>query len=98
MRAEITIDGYNFAIDSVDPEILGKWFVEIFNRVGPLNNSSFVQFRGWPSYGYRNLDGSPNAGDWISNVTMNPVITGRKILTPRELVTAISEELEKVGL
>jgi hypothetical protein len=85
MRLEIAIDGVSHYIDSVNPELLGPWMVEIFARVTEPSPATYYQVRAWPSY-------IPGKGpDWITTGTQ--IVNVR---TPRELVRELTAELDRI--
>jgi len=92
VRLEIYADGYNYSIDTIEPDTLGKWVVEIFDRIGPMDASSYLQVRAWPSFSTRANQG----GDWILNSSMNNPLFGIK--SPREMVEGLSKALDEAGL
>ena len=57
MRLSISVDNIRHEIDSIDPELLGRWIVEIFTRTGPWNPATYIQFRAWPSWIYDQKSG-----------------------------------------
>lgn len=83
MRLELTIDSYFHQVDSTDPEILGKWMVEIFGRV-QWTPSTFIQVRAQPSY----IPGAPGGMDWIADTRIIGQAT--RVKSPREVVEALS--------
>jgi hypothetical protein len=93
MKLEIIIDGMFHGIDSTDPEILGKWMVEIFGRVRhptPATPATYFQVRAQPSY-IPDADGNPTL-DWIADSRFLGTATAR---TPREMVAALSAWLDE---
>lgn len=88
------VDGYNFSIDSTDPELLGKWMVEIFARTAPFTPATHCMVRAWPSYG-RDL-GERTEMDWIADTRYNGELY--QIRSPRELLDALSVQLAQYEL
>lgn len=85
MRLEVRDSGgYQYSIDSVNPEVLGKWLVEIFERIRPGTGvHAPAMVRAWPSW----IDGKE-----VDFVTDSRVL-GRMFpaLTPREVVAALAQ-------
>jgi hypothetical protein len=61
--------GQQFRCDSSDPELLGRWFLEVINREGPDFVKYEFQLRTWPMYN-RDNTGQPVA-DWSVNAADN---------------------------
>ncbi|HEY4251223.1 MAG TPA: hypothetical protein VGM87_08480 [Roseomonas sp.] len=95
MRLQISVDGMSHQIDSTDPELLGKWMVEIFGRLitGGLNQSSYVQVQAYPSF--VPIDEPPGSRpDWIADTR---IIGGTfQVRTPRELVAGLAAQLDEM--
>lgn len=90
MHMTITVNSYSFTIDSIDPEILGKWMVEIFERVGPLGNADQVYVRAYPSFSGHNIDGTPRV-DWIEDTRFVDTLYNTR--TPREIIEALEQAI-----
>jgi hypothetical protein len=95
MRLEITIDGYYHGIDSTDPELLGKWMVEIFARAsvgGCINNNTYIQVRAQPSWVPDFTVPGGGRADWI----VDSRIIGEtwQVKSPREVVEKLMEQVE----
>lgn len=90
MRLEIQIDGYGHMIDTVDPEMLGRWMVEIFNRFTPMSPASYVNVRAWPTF---NPKTQGRDGDWIADTRYNRNVFPR---SPRELLEQLGEILDEM--
>jgi hypothetical protein len=92
MRLEISIDNFSHMIDSTDPDLLGKWVMEIFARAvaGGINPSTYIQVRAQSSW----LPG-PSGGqrDWITDSR----ITGEsfRVTSPRDLLAGLSRQLDQ---
>jgi len=86
------VDGFNFAIDSTDPEILGKWFVEVFARTGPFTAATQCLVRAWPSFSQSKTPGKYEA-DWITDSHFIGDLY--QIHSPRELLTALDIQLQR---
>lgn len=88
MKLGIQIDAYYHSIDSVNPELLGQWIMEIFGRavVGGITPATQILVRAMPSYiptedGFRT--------DWIADTHFFESITN--VRSPRALVEALTE-------
>lgn len=60
---ELRVNNYTYRIDSSDPELIGKWFKETYERIWPHGKmlvSDFVQLTLYPLW----IDGEP---DWSTN-------------------------------
>jgi len=92
MRLTISIDSYSHQIDSVDPELLGKWVVEILGRAvaGGINASTYIQVQAYPSYV---PDGSaPGRLDWIADTR---IIGGAfQIHSAQDLLAGLAQQLK----
>lgn len=90
MRLTITVDGQPHAIDSTDPELLGKWVVEIFARIGEVTPATYLQVQAWPSY---IVNGRNGAVDWIAD---SRIISGVfRASSPRELLDGLAAQLDQ---
>jgi hypothetical protein len=93
MRLEIRVDSIPHQIDSTDPELLGKWVMEIFARVGPFTPATCCQVQAYPSF--VSDPGSPQGlrPDWIADTR---IIGGVfQVKSPRELVEALGRQLDE---
>jgi hypothetical protein len=97
MRLEISIDSLSHQIDSTDPELLGKWIMEIFARAAAwgLNDGTLIQGRAQPSWVLSSQTPSGVTPDWISDSR----ITGQvfTVTSPRDLLAVLSRQLEEGG-
>lgn len=94
MRLRLEINAIGHEIDSVDPEILGRWIVEIFDRATPFHPADLVRVHVQPSYiPDQNAPGGYRL-DWIANSRYQEI---NDVHTPRELYRALGEQLAKVG-
>src|SRR5579872_5025083 len=90
MRLSINVDAMHHEIDSTDPELLGRWVVEIFARTGPHTPATLVQVQAYPSW-LPTEDGRGRA-DWIVD---SRVITNLyRVRTPQELVDALQKQIK----
>lgn len=94
VKLRIMIDAIPHEIDSTDPELLGKWVMEIFGRVvanGPTP-ATMIEVQIYPSWV---PDGDPSGGrlDWIADTR----IIGRslQIHSPRELVDELGRQIDE---
>ena len=93
MKLVLRIDGYHHEIDSTDPEIIGKWLVEIFARIGPAwSPATFIQVQVQPSYLPAVPDGVIQF-DWITDTRFTGRLTPVK--SPREVVETLSKMLDE---
>ena len=92
MRLELRINQYNHLIDSTDPEILGKWMVEMFARTGEFGPADIVQVFAQPSFISDHTAPSGVRLDWIAD---SRIIGGQfQVKTPRELVEGLAKQLD----
>ena len=93
MRLQISVDGMSHQIDSTDPELLGKWVIEIFGRMiaGGLSQASYVQMQAYPSF-VPTTEPPGTKPDWIADTR----ITGGvyQITSPRDLVARLGKMLD----
>jgi len=94
MRLTISIDSYRHEIDSTDPELLGKWMLEIFARASTkgFNNATYITAQVFPSY--IPDSSAPEGGrlDWIAD---SRIIGGIfQVSSPRDLVTALAKQID----
>lgn len=94
MILTVSIDAYSHQIDSTDPELLGKWIIEIFGRYMPFSMATQVRFQAYPSWGTDETgQGRP---DWIANTA----IIGQPwpVRSPRELLDALATQLDRAEI
>lgn len=93
MRLSINIDNIRHEIDSTDPELLGKWVVEIFARAGEMTNATWITFQAYPSWVPDST--VPNGGrpDWIADTRIIGGIF--QVKSPRELVKALAKQIDE---
>jgi hypothetical protein len=96
MRLQIAIDAMNHQIDSTDPELLGKWIMEMFARVADTWSPA-TQFQVYVQPSWLPTRDGRGRADWIADSR----VMGRiyDVKTPRELLDALAgqiEELEKL--
>jgi hypothetical protein len=93
VRLEIRVDGYSFVIDSTDPELLGKWMLEVFARVGPFTPGTYCQVQAFPSFVSDPSSPQGLRPDWIADTR---IIGGVfQVKSPRELVEALAKQLDE---
>ena len=90
MRLTLEIDTMHHEIDSTDPEILGRWVVEIFARyrVGP---QTLIRMQAMPSY-LPGGPGEPMRPDWIADGRIMGLM--REVRSPRDLVAELGRQIE----
>lgn len=90
MRLSLFIDGIPHQIDTTDPEMLGKWIIEIFGRITEITPATIIEFRAEPSFLY-GQNGQP-VMDWAAD---NRIIgQSQRIQSPRDLVAALGKQLD----
>lgn len=93
VKLVLRIDGYHHEIDSTDPEIIGKWIVEIFARIGPTwSPATFIQMQVQPSWLPAAPDGQPQH-DWIADSRFMGQLVPVK--SPREVVEALTKMIDE---
>jgi hypothetical protein len=91
MRLRINVDNLGHEIDSTDPELLGKWVVEIFARTGPFTPATYVQIQASPS-SVQTEDGRGRP-DWIAD---SRIVGGVfQALTPQGLVDGLQKQINE---
>jgi hypothetical protein len=90
MRLRIQIDAMNHEIDSTDPELLGKWVVEMFARIESLwSPATLIQVQAQPSW--LPTENGRGRTDWIADGrVIGNVYTVR---SPQELVDALQQQI-----
>jgi hypothetical protein len=93
MRLQLIIDSYPYVIDSSDPDLLARWIIEIFGRIREIHPSTQIELRAAPSF---LLDDSGQWWpDWQADTrVINQPMT---IRSPRELIEALSKQLDQAG-
>jgi hypothetical protein len=94
MRLTINIDGLGHQIDSTDPELLGKWMLEIFARAATsgFTNATYITVQVWPTW---IPDASAPQGtrpDWVADTRIVGGVW--QVASPRELVAALAKQLD----
>lgn len=92
MRLKLIIDGIYHEIDSTDPELLGKWIVEILGRVRNPTPATMFQMQAQPSW---IPDDGPHGGhlDWVADTRIiGQMVT---ITSARDLVAALSDQIDQ---
>jgi hypothetical protein len=91
VRLQINIDSIVHNIDSCDPELLGKWVIEILRRPREITPATWITVQAWPSY-LEGDDGQMHM-DWPTDGRY----LGRQaeIRTPRDLVAALGKFLDE---
>ena len=91
MRVNVSVDGLAHLIDTTDPDILGRWVVEIFGRIREVTPATLIEFQVWPSY-VPGVNGEPTP-DWLTDSTLNGRMV--RISSPRELVERLSKAIDE---
>jgi hypothetical protein len=95
VKLTISIDNMSAQIDSTDPELLGKWVMEIFGRavVAGITPATMIQMQVYPSW--IPDPNSPHGGgpDWIADTR----IIGRvyQIRSWRDLLDELRNQIEE---
>ena len=91
MRFQVDIDSYTHQCDSTDPELLGRWLIEIFGR-HQWSAGTFCRVRAYPSCGDLAPGGTSEQRDWIADTrymdTWAPT-------SPRELLDKMGKTLDR---
>ena len=90
MRLALSVDNMRYEIDSTDPELLGRWVVEIFTRTGPFTPATYCTVQAYPSF-TRDPETGQDRPDWVADSR----VLGRMdvIRTPRDLLDALARQL-----
>jgi hypothetical protein len=93
VRLELNVDGASHYVDSTDPDLLGRWIVEILARGVPYHPASYITVQAYPSF----LPANPETGrsrgpDWIGGGHRREV-TDR---TPRGVLAALAATLDQL--
>lgn len=93
MRLTISIDSIGHEIDTTDPELLGRWIVEIFGRIREPGAATFITMRVAPSWLPVERQGRT---DYVADWSADSMIIGRvtQVRSPRELVAALGRQLD----
>jgi len=92
MKLTIVIDNIRHDIDSTNPEILGKWVVEILGRYPEWNPATYCYVQAQPTFIYEPHTNKYHT-DWITdNRVIGDVMPFKN---PRDLVTALGEQIER---
>jgi hypothetical protein len=89
MRIELfDWQGYNFRIDSSDPELLGRWLVETLLKTKPdFANPARIQV--WPSF---TADGKP---DWIADSRVIGVL--ENVYSPQDVINHLQGHINRLA-
>jgi hypothetical protein len=88
----LAVDGMPFQIDTTDPELLGRWIVEIFARVRGPGPESVIQMQAWPSFVWDEDTGGWRP-DWIADTRILGYMVTVK--SPRGVVDALNDQIER---
>jgi hypothetical protein len=91
MRLTITIDAISFTIDSINPELLGRWVVEIFERQGPFTPATYCTVQAFPSFSPAAPDTGLPRFDWIQDSRV--LSRTNAISSPQGLLNALADQL-----
>ena len=93
MRLRIIIDGMPHDCDTADPDLLGKWIVEIFGRMRQVTPATRIEFQALPSWLPQRSDMD---GDWRPDWIADSRIIGqiRQIRSPRDLVAELGKMVD----
>jgi hypothetical protein len=92
MRIRVNIDGLHHECDSTDPELLGRWLIEVFGR-HQWFEATFCQVDVQPSFPSRAPDGKlDDRCDWIADVRYFDVWAPK---SPRELLKMMGQTLDR---
>ena len=92
MKLDIIIDGLPHHCDTADPDLLGRWIVEILGRIRQITPATMIEFRAQPSW-------LPQEGslqwmpDWIADSRIIGQI--REIRSPRDLVAELGKMVDE---
>ena len=90
MRLALEIDALHYEIDSTDPELLGKWIIEIFGRF-TITPATYIRMQASPSWLLNKYGvGEP---DWTPDRRI--VTQSARIGSPRELVEQLGKWLDE---
>lgn len=94
MRLEISVDNYRHQIDSTNPELLGQWVVEIFDRItkNGWHQATYVTVQAYPTFVYDEYGNSVH--DWIADSRVIGAIN--VIHSPQELVDALQAQITEM--
>lgn len=95
MKLRLTIDGVPHEIDSTDPDLLGKWIVEIFGRIRQITPATLIEFEARPSWVPADGSGmTPWRPDWAADSRVICQIV--PVRSPRELLEALGRQLDQL--
>ena len=92
MKLRIIIDGISHDCDTADPDLLGKWIVEIFGRIREIYPSTLIEFQAQPSWLPQASDGNWQP-DWIADSRIIGQV--RPVRSPRELVAELGKMIDE---
>jgi hypothetical protein len=94
VRLSIVIDSINHDIDSSDPELLGRWIMEIFGRLPVIYPSTQIRIQAWPSFVLTRLDPPEWGPDWVTDSRVLGQL--RPVRSPRDVVAALTQQLDEL--
>jgi len=86
VRVELRIDNMNHQIVTRDPELLGRWLVEMFGRVN-WTPATFCQAMVWPDW-----VGDQGAPDWIGDTRVIGRLT--PVSSPQDFVNMLQQQID----
>lgn len=94
MRLRLMIDGIAHECDSTDPDLLGKWIMEIFGRIRQITPATLIEFQASPSWvpTSTEMDGRWQP-DWLADSRVIGQI--RQIRSPRDLVAELGKIIDE---
>lgn len=85
-----TPNGYNYAIHSSNPELIGSWFAEMITREGPkFNADEYYYLRMWPLWQHAS-DGKDEP-DWCTDTRHDNCHNARFPGSVDGLITALTK-------
>lgn len=92
MRLSINIDNTQYVIDSTDPELLGKWVIEIFGRAiaGGITQATYITMQAYPSWIPDDNNGHP---DWIADSRI--IGNVYEVRAPEDIVRILGEQIKE---
>lgn len=86
------IDGIGHQIDSTDPELLGKWIVEMFGRIQQISPATTIELQTRPSFVYSEREQAWRP-DWLADSRI--LCQMQPVRTPRDFIDALNKQLDQ---